>query len=481
MKHIRDIRNVTSSFIVNLTAGSLRAVLVMRFLGPSLLGAWKSALLLDSIGDWARLGVSRGANLQIPILDAQGNAEESELTASAAGTYNLLLGIVLCAAILCASFFVRNPDLRLAMRLIALVTGLNQPFYAVRDLASARRLFGLRTKETLLRAVIDLGTAIVLTKLFGLAGYGTATLLPVLIAGIYLQRHVRLAFRTRLDIPRIKALIAKGFPYSLTEAGFELVRRLDVLVMAIVLGPAMVGIYGVAFLIMDFAAVLAQKGMAEVLSPHLLSEFGRTGSFSKVSSFYETPARLFCYVLPPMLGVGALLIPECVRLLLPQYVRGIPAAEITLWAVFFVAVHGSLSSFFVAAQKIPAVLRLYAFVAIAGATIQFLLMKFGFGLTGAAWTTLGTLAILSSGEMFLARRACGSGIMETIPYLTSLYFPLIAAGTLRLLLGSLSFGAWLPGPLELAAKIALLLLFYAPVLFAYESKFTILRTIYQTM
>jgi O-antigen/teichoic acid export membrane protein len=481
MKHIRDIRNVASSFVVNLTAGSLRAVLVMRFLGPSLLGAWKSALLLDSIGDWARLGVSRGANLQIPILDAQSNTQESELTASAAGTYNLLLGIILCAGIFCASFFVRNPDLRLAMRLMALVTGLNQPYYAVRDLANARRRFDLRTKETLLRAAIDLGTAIVLTKLFGLAGYGTASLLPILIGAIYLQRHVRLAFRMRPDITRIKALIARGFPYSLTETGFELVRRLDVLVMAIVLGPVWVGYYGVAFLLMDFAAVLAQKGMAEVLSPHLLSEFGRTGSFSQVASFYETPARLFCYVLPPMLGVGALLLPGSVRLVLPQYLRGVPAAEITLWAVFFVAVHGTMSSFFVAAQKIPAVLRLYAIVATAGATAQYLVMKSGFGLAGAAWTTLVTMAVLSSGEMFLARRACGHCMGETIPFLSSLYFPLLAAAILRILVGSLSLGAWLPGPLELLAKIAILLVFYSPVLFAYESKFTILRAIYQTI
>jgi O-antigen/teichoic acid export membrane protein len=481
MSHIRDIRNVSSSFVVNLLAGSLRAILVMRFLGPSLFGVWKSALLLDSIGDWARLGVSRGANLEIPILDAQGNEQESDLTASAAGTYNLLLGITLCTGIFCASFFVRNPDLRLAMRLMAIVTGLNQPFYAVRDLASARLRFDLRTKETLLRAAIDLALAIVLTKLFGLVGYGVAMLVTILVAGTYLQRHVWLAFRTRPDTPRIKALIARGLPYSLTEAGFELVRRLDVLVMAIVLGPVWVGYYGVAFLLMDFASVLAQKGMAEVLSPYLLSEFGRSGSFDKVASFYETPARLFCYVLPPLLAVGALLIPESVRLVLPQYLRGVPAAEITLWAVFFVAVHGSMSSFFVAAKRIPEVLRLYAVVAMTGATAQYLMMRSGFGLTGAAWTTLVTLGVLSSGEMFLARRACGHSIGEMIPFLGSLYFPLIAAGALRILVGSLSLGAWLPGPLEVLAKIVLLLLFYAPVLMAYENKFTILRTIYQTI
>jgi O-antigen/teichoic acid export membrane protein len=481
MQHFRDIKKMTSSFFVNLTCGSIRSVIVMQILGPTLMGAWKSALLLDSIGDWARLGVSRGASLQVPILDAQNNKQEADRTASAAGTFNLLLAMVLFVGIFCASFFVRNADVRLAMRLIAIVTAVCQPYYALRDLASARHLFDVRSRETLLRAVVDLGAAIALTKLFRLAGFGIASVLPTLAGALYLQHHVRLRFGLRPDTARVKNLVACGFPYSLTEAAFELVRRLDVLVMALVLGPTFVGLYGIAFLIMDFAAVLAQKGMAEVLSPHLLREFGRTGSFSNVVMFYERPARLFCYVLPPVLGVGALLLPECVRLALPKYLPGVPAAEITLWAVFFVAVHGSMSSFFVAAGKVPVVLRLYAVLACAGAAAQFLVMRGGLGLTGVAFTTLVTLALVSSGEMIIARRVCGHSFAEIIPFLGSLYFPLAAVSVLRIFVGSLRLGTLVPTPLELPSKIILLLLFYAPVLLAYENRFAMLRTICQTI
>jgi len=481
MQHFRDIKKVGSSFVVNLTFGSIRSVLVMQILGPTLMGAWKSALLLDSIGDWARLGVSRGASLQVPMLDARHNRGDADRIASAAGTFNLLLAMALFTGIFLASFLVRNPDVRLAMRLIAVVTAVCQPYYALRDLASARHLFAVRSKETLLRAVVDLGAAVLLAKLFGLAGFGIGSMLPTLVGALYLQHHVRLAFRLRPDPPRIKSLIACGFPFSLTEAGFELVRRLDVLVMALVLGPTFVGYYGVAFLIMDFSAVLAQKGMAEVLSPHLLREFGRTGSFSDVALFYEKPARLFCYVLPPLLGVGAFLIPECVRIALPKYLPGVPAAEITLWAVFFVAVHGSMSSFFVAAGKIPMVLKLYGVLACAGATAQVVVMKEGLGLTGAAFTTLVTLSLVSSGEMIIARRVCGYSFRKIVPFLGSLYFPLVAAALLRIFVGSLNLDAVVPTVLQLPCRIMLLLLLYIPVLLAYENRFAMLRTIYQTI
>lgn len=471
---------MTASFVVNLSCGSIRALVVMRILGPALMGAWKSALLLDSIGNFAQLGVSRGASLQVPVLDSQGNVAESDRTASSAGTFNLLLGLLLFVFIFVASFFVRNPNLRVAMRFVALATGVSQPFYAIRDLTSARHLFDVRAKETLLRTVVDFAAAIALAKLFGLAGFGMASAIPVIVAAVYLQRHARLKFRLRPDAGRIRKLIGCGLPYSLTEAGFDLLRRLDVLVMAVVLGTTFVGYYGIAFLIMDFAAILAQKGVSETLSPHLLREFGRTGSFTGVVPFYETPARLFCYVLPPILGVGALLLPECVRFALPQYLPGVPAAEITLWAVFFVAVHGSMSSFFVAAEKLPVVLRLYAFLGAGGAVAQFVVMKAGLGLTGAAWTTLTTMACLSLGEFFIARRVSGQSLREIIPFLGSLYFPLAAAAALKIVVVSASLHAGLPLPVELPFKAALFLLLYAPILIAYESKFTVLRTMYET-
>lgn len=480
MEHFRDLKKMSASFFVNLTFGAIRSTVVMHLLGPTLMGAWKSALLLDSIGDWARLGVSRGASLQVPILDAQHNEKEADQTASAAGTFNLLLAMLLFSGIFSFSFFVRNSDVRLAMRLIAVVTAVSQPYYALRDLASARHLFNVRAKETLLRALIDLGAAVVLTRLFGLGGFGVASAVPTLVGALYLQHHVRLVFGLRADTSRVKKLVACGFPYSLTEAAFELVRRLDVLVMAIMLGPTFVGYYGIAFLIMDFAAVLAQKGMAEVLSPHLLREFGRTGSFADIVAFYEIPARLFCYVLPPVLGIGALLLPACVSLVLPKYLPGVPAAEVTLWAVFFVAVHGSMSSFFVAAGRLPVVLRFYAVLACAGAVAQFLVMKAGLGLTAVAFTTLVTLAVVSSGEMIIARRVCGHRFAEVIPFLGSLYFPLAAAAALKVLIASASVGTLVPAAFELPCKIALFLLFYAPVLLFYENRFALLRTIYQT-
>jgi O-antigen/teichoic acid export membrane protein len=481
MQHFRDIRKMTSSFALNLALGTIRSVLVMRILGPVLMGAWKSALLLSTIGDWAGLGVCRGETLEVPILDGQNNKQEANRIASAAGGFSVWLAIALFTAIYAVSFFVRESNLRLAMRCVAVVAAVCQPYYAVRNLASARHLFDVRSKETLLRTAIDFVAVILLAKLFGLVGFGAAYALPTAVATVYLQRHARLPFCLRPDRRRVKSLISCGLPYSLTESAFDCARRLDVFLMAVVLGPVFVGYYGVAFLIMDFAAVLAQRGVSETLSPYLLREFGRTGSPNDVAPFYEKPLRLFGYVLPPVLGVGTLVLPAGVRLALPQYVPGVPAAQITLWAVFFVALHGSMSSFFVAAKKIPAVLWLYAVLIPSGATAQYVVMKLGWGLTGAAWTTLTTLALVSFGELFIARQGMGHRVSRILPFLASLYFPFAAAAILKMLVSTLGLGAWLPQPFELIAEAILFILLYAPVLIAYENKFTMLRTIYQTI
>ena len=243
------------------------------------------------------------------------------------------------------------------------------------------------------------------------------------------------------------------------------------IVMAVVLGPVAVGYYGTSVLIMEFSFVLARKGVNQVISPHLLREFGRTGSFVEAAQFYELPARLFCYALPPLLGVGSLLIGDFVRLGLPQYAPGIPAAQITIWTMFFVALHASINAFFVASDMILVIWRIFGALIPFGAAAQFIVMKSGYGLAGAAVCSLATLAVVAATEIFVARRRCGHGTGEIAGFIVMLFFPIATAITLTELIDL--------APLASAWKALIFLAFYAPIFLMYELKFSILRTVRQ--
>lgn len=477
MRLFRDVRSVSASVVVGLLLSSVRSVLLLRILSPALLGAWKSALLVDTAGEFARLGVNRGIELRVPFLAARGETEESAALESTAAVFSLVLGLVFGVVVFVAGCMAQDQHLRIALWAIAPIMAVSQPYYFLRDLASARRRFELRTRETIGRSAADVPLSIAAGLKFQLAGLGAASTLVVLCAGWYLQRRLRFRFRMHFEMSRLRALIGVGFPFSLTEAAFELLRRLDVIAIAFCLGPQAVGYYGISLIILDAASVVGRKGVSQVVSPHLIGEMGRTGSTSSAARFYEAPARLFCYVLPPLLAVGSFAIDGLVGLALPQYLPGVAAAKISMWAVFFFALHASLSSFLVAAGMITAALRFYAVLIPVVAAAQVVVLRTGHGIEGAAWTTVAAMAVLSAGELYLARSSCGYSRRVIARYMGSLYLPLGLALLLVLVIQTGSARLLLSGGLRPLVELGFFLVAYAPVLFVYESRFSLLRAV----
>lgn len=473
MKLFRDARSVTSSLIVGLALTSIRSILLLRFLGPALMGAWKSALLLDAVGEFVRMTFSRAMGLRVPMLDGQQDQAQAKRCISAAGALSLYLGLVLGLITFAISFIPSNADLRTALRLVACLTALGQPYLFLRELAAARHFFHLVTRETLIRSIFDFVAGLALCFGFGLRGLGASAVLSIVLVGVYLRHQQHFKFGWKLDVPEVRGLLAVGVPYSLSELTFEVLRRLDGFLIALLLGPVYVGYYGISLLIAEFSIVLARKGVNQVISPHLLREFGRTGSFQQAAEFYEKPLRLFCYTLPPLLAVGSLVIGEFVQMFLPQYTLGITAARITMWTVFFVVLHSSINSFFVASEMILTIWKTFALLIPFGAVAQILTMRAGFGLPGAAVCSLSTLAIVVAVEIFLARRRCGHRTGEIFGYIASMYLPM----ALAILLSQLAELA----PIAPVLQAVLFLVLYTPVLLMYESRFSILREVRQTI
>jgi O-antigen/teichoic acid export membrane protein len=307
----------------------------------------------------------------------------------------------------------------------------------------------------------------------------------VTVGGIYYLRKQKIPFRLWPDRAKLAGLMKIGVPFSITEAGYDLLRRVDIWVIAIMAGPTAVGYYGLSLLIMDFATVLSQKGVAQVLSPHMLTKFGRTKSHADIAMFYEVPARLFCYVLPPIVGAGTFLIAIFTHALLPQFNAGIGAAQVTLWTMLFVALHFSINSYFAAANLIPKIIKAMVTMIVIAFAAQATVLKLGFGIEGAAWCMLATSAAWAGVELYVARTSCGESTVTALAFIASLYLPLVVSIALRAVAQALPIDVWVPGihgtVLEPIARMMFFLLFYLPVLIGYELRFSMLRTVRRAM
>jgi hypothetical protein len=121
---------------------------------------------------------------------------------------------------------------------------------------------------------------------------------------------------------------------------------------------------------------------------------------------------------------------------------------------------------------------MYAILIPAGAVAEYVVMKAGFGLRGAAWCTLAILAIIGAAEIVIAKRKCGDTYRKGYRFITSLYFPVLCAISLTCLVEA-SPDSWFVtnsrsifGPF---IKSLVFLFLYTPILVIYEKKFALLR------
>ncbi len=477
MKVVRDARQITGSGALSILMTATRSVLVLRILGPATLGIWKSVMLLYVGVAAFRLGVLRGMSLRVPVLEGQGKQDEARAVANTAGGFMIVLGAAAALAVTGAALLAGDAPYRTALVLMAVILFIAQPLDLLRELAAARHRFSLRANEMVLTAATDLVAAVALSWWFGLSGIALAGVISVLLPFLYLWRGTGFHFPLRFHFASLRGLVGSGFPYMAAEGAMYYLRYIDILIISLLLGPVYVGYYGLAVLVLEFSTALTKSSVSQLVMPHLLREYGRVGSATGVAVFYEVPARLISYLLPPLLGVASLLIPLLVGLFLPQYLPGIPAAQIVLLGGFFLTLHGGLSSFLSAAERIPSALRFFALLLPMAAVAQVAVIKAGFGLVGVAVTSVVIVAAGASGEIMIARRACGRGVGEIARYLVSLYFPLAYTWILTSVLSRWEFGGLITTWAEAPLRAVLLLVFYAPLLWAYENQFGLLKTV----
>jgi O-antigen/teichoic acid export membrane protein len=469
MPLLRDVRDMGLSTGIGVVLTTLRAILALRLAGPDASGVWKSVMVLYVAAEFLKLGVVRGMTLRLPVLLGQGRKEEADRLVQTAASWALLVGLVLSAGCLAASCFAATTEYQLAFRIMALVIFCAQPHLFLRELASATRQFPLRAKEVLLASTVDFVLTLLLTWQFGLAGLGLGTFFCVFLPACYLWRAQGFRFQLRWRAEECRTLVGEGARFAMADGAFGLMRLVDTLVLSLLIGPHAMGEYSLAALMGDFALFFSTMAVGQVITPHVLHHFGSNGCLAGASRVYETPLRLLTLAMPPCLGMGVLVLPLLIERLLPQYMEGVAAAQVTIWGAFFIIVYASLTALLQGAQRFGSVLRLYAIIIPILAATQIWQLQGGTNLQGLAISSLVALVLLTTGALWIARREGGQSPAAAVLWILGLYAPLGLAMLLTQWLDSTA--------LSLPWKLALVAVGYLPLLMLAESRLSLLRSI----
>jgi O-antigen/teichoic acid export membrane protein len=375
--------------------GLLGGLITARFVAPNDLGKLQSVMLVGSYLTFLHLGAFNGMNLCIPLSLGRNDACLAQTYLNSARTFSLLLaalGALVALGLALARWHAGRGALDACAFVALAVVLAGSPLITWHDAAY--------------RSYQSFGRLAAVTTVVNCAGFALSFLAAVLGPfGV----AIRMAAQPAINLAALwkgcpvsatgwgKAsyvitLVRTGFPLMLVSLISSYLMLADRTLVVWRLGPDALGTYALATMVATVIGVVPGI-VGGLLYPRAASEYGRCGTPSALRKFvWQGLAANALVVLPIVLG-GWIVLPPAVKLLLPKYVPGIPAAQVALLAAVPMVYAGPSVVIAVLQRTGP----LMVFMGL-GMTLTwgmgFVLIEAGFGLVGAAAAKVAGLLVV---------------------------------------------------------------------------------------
>jgi O-antigen/teichoic acid export membrane protein len=306
---------------------AIRGVLLALLLGPVAFGTWALLRLSMRYSALSALSVYRGLELELFQEDVRPGARR--VAAGSALGFTLAFSGIVAVLAFSASFLVSDPELQLVLRAFAPAS--------LAEAIHGHALVCIRVRGDLRRyAMLEAGTSVL--HLICAVGLGWSWGLSGAFAGLVLANLLGIAAASRwvelnplLDPESLRRMLRVGLPLVLTLAVGMVLTTGDRWIVALWGGPAMLGYYAFAGSVTAAASVLAVI-IRTVVFPQVYGEASSQGAATALRSHLDRVLLPYARILPPVLGVLALMLGPVIAALAPGYTPAIVPARLFLLA-----------------------------------------------------------------------------------------------------------------------------------------------------
>ena len=174
---LRNIGLVSLATVIGHICGFVSAIVTRTLLDPSLMGIWSGLRIFLSYGNYAGLGISKGAAREIAIEEGRGNTKHIQHVMNTAFTFNTLTStcymiVILIMAVLIRSHISSNLSHYWVGGLtsIAIFVVLQRYVTFAITVLRARQRFDLTARLSVLEAILSLSVIGIGVWLFGFWG-----------------------------------------------------------------------------------------------------------------------------------------------------------------------------------------------------------------------------------------------------------------------------------------------------------------------
>jgi len=351
---------------------------------------------------------------------------------------SFIVGLVL----ILISIFIENrvgAEWVMALRVIAVLVFGRQLYDFFILLSRSDNKFMFLSKIQILVSAIDLMLIVILVIRFGFYGFLWASALGYMWIIGYIFYRVRHRYNLKFYFNRklLKNLLKIGLLITAVGVIISLRATVDRLMIIRFLGVTELGYFGISYILIRFI-FLIPSAVTQIIYPRLTEKYGSSNKDTNaLKSYIEVSTFVLSYSMPLLIGVTFLLLPFGIHLLLPQYIPGIAAAQITILGLFFVSSGAIAGSFLTTTNRLYLYLFFSSVAVIVNFVLDYVFLKAGFGINGVALGgILITSFIYTSSILGYVIFHYLRSVSKTLYFIGKMYFPFFYSA---LLLGALAY------------------------------------------
>lgn len=436
---LRQTSIFTSSVLVSSAISGLVALVIARLLSLELYGVFQGIQVFWQYALYAHLGTPWAMQQEIARWEGTGRAAEAQRTGDVTLTFvvwSSLLLLVVVTLVAWASGWPFPPAIT-ALTMLALAA--RQVYGVCQNMLTARQRFWIAGRADIMASVANLALTATLTWRFGLPGLLTGQVGWALLGVAVLARTGRLRFCWRPAWSPLVAQVRLGLQFTVNSFLQVTARNCGRLVILTMAGTATLGYYGVAMLVAGYAEMVGAAAGRSVL-PSIIGVYEQRRDLAAMRSYVLTGGRVLGALLAIGMGGAALLMPLFVRLILPRYLAGVPAAQWLLFGAIFLLLRASIEPFYVTLLALYRTFPAQLVGIVVASLAAFLAERGGVPLAGvAAGATLGYL-LVSVLLLGYAYRHFERSIPGLVRYVLAVHVPALYSGALVVVL-SLTMGS----------------------------------------
>jgi|GEM_PF-5540265 len=383
-KIISDSLVTTLAFFMQRTLGFIRELVVAHLLGPYYMGLRNTIILLFGYSPYVYLGMNNEVFRRVAYLYRKDN-EEANKTFTTLLPWSVISSISFALVIAVAAFLSSfSEEFKIGLYILSpivvfMVVGIIAAQYF---LAIGR--FKLNAAVETINVVTNTIFVLILTYHFGFIGAIIGLLLSTLIRFILYWRAIaKYKMHLIFEWNRFIGIFKNGIKLFTTSIASTLYNQVDSLITVLMLGPAALGIYGIATTINS----LIYGTYDSTVIPAGQRMYKAAGEETTLKKYLDFLSGISAYLMVFPIAAIVLFTPYIIDTFIPKFHDSITIVGILAVASFFNVTLNPISGYVLAKRKEVYITISTLIAATINVVLDYYLIMQGYGLIGVAYAT----------------------------------------------------------------------------------------------